>query len=144
MAKSESVALERSGIVLRRLHTRCEMYGPIDPTPVLFQVKALADGTGFQACFASSWHNGTRDECLAWIDEKALKFRAALLPHGAFVVSDSPETRETTRQAVMQAERSIVSECTCGDQGAGPCATCNNRDEIIARAVLAALKEAAR
>lgn len=84
---------------------------------------------------------GTREECIAWLDDRIMKLRAALLAPDAFVVEYSPKFIEASERAVAAAERSISLDCVCGDNGAGPCAVCKNRDNIIAKAFLEALRK---
>jgi len=49
------------------------------------------------------------------------------------------EARERIAEANRTAEKQRNLDCTCGDQGGGPCVTCRGYDLIVADAVLAAL-----
>lgn len=82
----------------------------------------------------------TREDALRWLDEWIEKTRAALLPPGAIVLRPE-EAREVVARACLHAEQLISLDCNCGDQGAGPCGTCKERENIVADAVLKALTE---
>jgi len=99
--------------------------------------------------FASDWmggdgEEGTRAKCIAWLNARVLALRAALLPPGTIVVRDDPETREAVARGVVVGEKAMNLDCNCGDDGAGPCSACQEREGYIADAVLAALRERAR
>lgn len=49
-------------------------------------------------------HNdfNTRDEAIAWLDAHVLKLRASLLPPGARIVEDTPETREKVARRLYE------------------------------------------
>lgn len=89
-----------------------------------------------------SGEKGSRDECLAWLDARVIELRAALLPPGAIVVEDSPETVERVAQALMTQDAwnpKTLSELDDSNRSCHQAAAMRFRAE--ARAALAALRE---
>ena len=85
---------------------------------------------------------GTQAECLAWLDVVVLELRAAMLPPGAIVVEDSPETVERVAQALMTQDAwnpKTLSELDDSNRSCHQAAAMRFRAE--ANAVLAALRE---
>lgn len=117
MAEPETITLPKSGVVLWRRDVPREVWTQSDDHdtgPFRFAVaRDMSDDIPWRASLVvvgsiGSWQDHswgkTRDECLAWLDDRVLSIRAALLPPGAIVVRDSEETRERIARSLWDGE----------------------------------------
>lgn len=59
-----------------------------------------------------------RDSAIKWLNEKCVEARAALLPPGARIVEDTPETRETIARALREHQAGAICWNAYGSQAA--------------------------
>lgn len=137
----ETITLPKSGVVLER---RGLVY-VADGTDIRFRPDTRPYGSCPVAwCRNDAGHAFDCDDAgaLAWLDEQVTKLRAALLPPGAIVVEDSPETVERVAQALMTQDEwnpKTLSELDDSNRSCHQAAAMRFRAE--ANAVLAALRE---
>lgn len=131
----ETITLPKSGVVLPKINS-CNW----GMSAIGVRIQFGTDPGGYYATSGNHYVNfdGDRDAALAWLDARVLELRAALLPPGAIVVSDTEETVERVARAI-HAEN--VAACDGVTEWEDACESVRQFTMCQARAVLAALRE---